>query len=136
MKGNPKKLYEHFSRGTSIEELKSSYIEMRESWKEQKAKQEKRYLALQDFKHERDQAKGMLKLCEQKREAQVRALELDNLEKWTEVPVAEAQFKKAEKRVEQYDNKLKEAEEREKEKEAELNDQDVGVDEQDRARVL
>ena len=50
MKGNPKKLYEHFSRGTSIEELKSSYTEMKDLWHGMQMKEHKRKIDLDNFR--------------------------------------------------------------------------------------
>ena len=135
MKGNPKKLYEHFSRGTSIDELKSSYNEMRDNWEEQKAKQQRRVTDLKEQKKLKEEAVGKLKLCERKRSAQARQLQLDSLEKWTEVPLAEAQLKKATKKVADYENLLEQVVDREKDKQALLNNQDDGVDERDRVRI-
>ena len=108
---------------------------MRDNWEVQKAKQQRRVTDLKEHKKFREEAVGKLKLCERKREAQARQLQLDSLEKWTEVPVVEAQLRKAKKKVSDYQNLYEQVEDREKDKQAEISQLDVGVEERDRVRL-
>lgn len=120
MKGNPKKLYEHFSRGCSIEELKSGYIEMRETWKENVKKEQKRQDELKNYKEARKEAAALLNQCDRKRKAEKRQKKLDDLEKWKDVPPMEAQYKKANRRLEEYKKALAASESKVEDKKAEI----------------
>ena len=136
MKGNPKILYEHFSRGTSIEELKSGYHEMREIWQGMAQKEDKRHKVLENFRQARKEAKALLAQCEKKRKAEERQKELNSLEKWTSVPPIQAQFKKAQKKLENYTKVANDFEEKITDKKAEIENETAEGLERETQRVL
>ena len=136
MKGNPKKLYEHFSRGTSIEELKSSYMEMKDLWRGMQMKEQKRRNDLENFRQARKEAKALLKQCEKKRKAEERQKELNSLEKWTSVPPIQAQLKKARKKLENYTKVAEAYEQKINDKKADIENETAESLERDLQKVL
>ena len=136
MKGNPKKLYEHFSRGTSIEELKSSYMEMKDLWHGMQMKEHKRKNDLDNFRQARLEAKVLLKQCEKKRKAEERQKELNSLEKWTSVPPIQAQLKKAQKKLENYKKVAESYEQKINNKKADIENETVECLERDMQKVM